>query len=260
MRFGPSRRRLLQCVLIAFTALPLSGARAQETHTWRASLEAGGHILFGAASGRLVSLSASGSRADSAMEVQTSVTLGYADAATDSGQRSVTARSYRVSLGIDQRPYARISNFVFGSTEASLQQRVANRLNGGVGTKLTFQRRGDDDVSASLAILAERTRALRSASGASLTTARVRWSLRLRVRRKVNDAVHFSHVTFYQPAVNRLARYTTETNTALDIALKDNVSVMSALRTRFDSEALQRGARSNHDGQLLFGVRLSLGA
>jgi hypothetical protein len=206
-----------------------------------------------------MSLSAAGSRADSAIEVQTSITFGYADAATDAGRRTVTARSYRFSLGVDQRPFARISNFVFASTEASLQQRVANRMNGGVGTKLTLQRRGDDDLSASLALLAERTRPMRSTAATSQTQSRVRWSFRLRIRRKINDAVHFSHVTFYQPSVDRVARYTTESNTAFDISLKENLALMSALRTRYDSEARQRGARSNHDGQLLFGVRASVG-
>jgi hypothetical protein len=65
-------------------------------------------------------------------------------------------------------------------------------------------------------------------------------------------------VLFYQPAVNRLARYTTESNTSLDVSLSKNVALMSAFRSRYDSEARQRGARSNHDGQLLFGVRATL--
>ncbi|HEY7568952.1 MAG TPA: DUF481 domain-containing protein [Gemmatimonadaceae bacterium] len=244
--------------MLVGVVLPIRDVRAQELRRWRGSLEASGHALFGAASSRLISFTAGGGRADSLVEVQSSITLAYADATSDDGDRSVTARSYRVSLGIDQRPFARISSFVFGSTEASLQQRVANRLSGGAGAKLTLQRKGSDDVSASLAILAERTRVLHPLVQTSATAVRTRWSLRVRFRRQLSDVVHLSHVLFYQPAVDRLARYTTESNTSLDVSLSKNVALMSAFRSRYDSEARQRGARSNHDGQLLFGVRATL--
>jgi hypothetical protein len=39
------------------------------------------------------------------------------------------------------------------------------------------------------------------------------------------------------------------------VALNSSLSLTVTLRDRYDTEAITRGAASNHDGQLLFGVR-----
>lgn len=230
--------------------------QAQEVG-WSGAIEASANVLFGAARGRLVALKAGTQRADSTLEVQGDVLLSYADARTENEEREVTARALRVSLGADYRPFERLSPFWFGSAESSLQQRIDRRYGTGAGAKLTFYREGEDDVSASLALLWEHTRALDPEPPAPLSESQARWSLRLRARRQLTEATRLEHVTFYQPAVDQFARYTAESTTSLAVTINTRVAVTGTLRDRYDSEARSRGARSNHDGQLLFGARAS---
>ena len=84
-----------------------------------------------------------------------------------------------------------------------------------------------------------------------------RWSLRARMRHQLGPVVKFTHVTFYQPAVDELSASVVDSNTALAVSMTAAWSLTASWRERFDSEARDRGARSNHDGQVLFGVRLS---
>lgn len=229
-------------------------SRAQAP-VWQSTIEGSANVLFGAARGRVVSAAAGTSRADSILEVRLDGRVTYADSREEDGRRHITARSPRASMGIDYRPYGRLSPFWFGAVESSLQQRVASRWETGAGAKLTLQRKGDDDVSVSLAVLMDRTRALDPEPFTDGVITRDRWSLRARVRRQLTESVHLSHVTLYQPAIERPARFTAESNTAIAVALTKALALTATLRDRYDSEAHARGARSNHDGQLLFGVR-----
>jgi hypothetical protein len=231
-------------------------ARAQAP-VWHGSVEGSANVLFGAARGRVIAGAVGASRTDSILELRADFRTTYADARAEDGHREVTARAPRASMGLDYRPYARVSPFWFGAIESSLQQRIASRWETGAGAKLTLQRKGDDDLSVSLALLVDRTRALRPDSATPRAVTNERWSLRFRVRRQLTDAVRLTHVTFYQPAIDRPGRYTAETTTGLAIALASKLALTATLRDRYDSEARARGARSNHDGQLLFGAKAS---
>ena len=107
----------------------------------------------------------------------------------------------------------------------------------------------------SLALLWEHTRALAPEPGTSARSERARWSARVRLRRQVRERVRFSHVTFYQPVVGRFDRFGVDSNTSLAADLTSSVAFTATLQEQYDSEATRRGARSNHDGQLLFGLR-----
>jgi hypothetical protein len=242
---------------LALGAIALGTPRlgAQELG-WSGTAEASGNLLYGAARGRVASAALGVGRADSTLQVRGDAQFTYADArAGDDDRTKVTARAFRSTLALDHRPYARLSPFAFGGVETSLQQRVASRVSGGAGAKLTLHRHGDDDVSVSLALLAERTRTLHPTDDEPRATERVRWSWRVRVRRRFSEAVRLTHVTFYQPAVDRPGRYTVDSNTGLAVTVTRALALTAALRERYDSEARTRGARSNHDGQVLFGVR-----
>jgi hypothetical protein len=89
------------------------------------------------------------------------------------------------------------------------------------------------------------------------STTRTRWSARFRAHHQLTPSLAFTHVTFYQPAVERFGAYTIETLTELEDRLWAALSFTASLHDVFDSEARLRGATSNHDGQLLFGVRTS---
>jgi hypothetical protein len=228
--------------------------RAQEVG-WSGAIEGSANVLFGAARERLVALKAGTQRADSALEVQGDFLLSYADSRREGEERTVTARAVRVSLGADYRPFDRWSPFWFGSVESSLQQRVDRRYSTGAGVKLTFFRDEGDDASASLAVLWEQTRARDPEPPTPFSETQARWSLRLRARRQLTETTRLEHVTFYQPAVDQLARYIVETTTSLAVTITTRIALTGTLRDRYDSEARVRGARSNHDGQVLFGAR-----
>lgn len=242
----------------AFAAIVLlsEGALAQQRR-WKGTVDLGVNVLYGASRSRLAAATLGAGRADSALELRSDFTLTYADARVEDEPRRVTARSWRLSLGGDHTPRRQLSPFWFGSVEASLQQRVDRRYGAGAGAKLTFYRKDADDVSTSLAVLWEHTRALDPDSTMEATKTRARWSLRGRVRRQLGPAVKFSHVTFYQPAVDALGTYGIDSNTSVVVAINAAVSITASWRERYDGEARDRGARSNHDGQVLFGVRLS---
>ena len=249
----PLARPSVGAALVAALAAPLPAGA--QTLGWSGTAEASANLLFGAAPSRVVSLAGGVARADSALELHADVQLTYADTREEDGPRHTTARATRVTAAADGRPFARVSPFAFGSAETSLQQRVAGRFAGGAGAKLTLHRKGDDDVSVSQALLGERTRALRPAAGVAPVTTRTRWSLRARYRRQLTDALRVTHVTFYQPAVDRPGRYTADSNTSLVVAVNGSLSLTATLHDRYDSEARRRGARSNHDGNVLFGTR-----
>ena len=239
------------------TMVIASDAAFGQQQLWKGTAEVGANILYGASRNRLASAALGGSRADSALELRSEFVLTYADARVDDEPRRVTARSWRLSLGGDHTPRQRLSPFWFGSAEASLQQRLDRRYGAGAGAKLTFYRKQNDDVSTSLALLWEHTRALDPDSATPRTRSRARWSLRARMRHQLGPVVKFTHVTFYQPAVDELSAYVVDSNTALAVSMTAAWSLTASWRERFDSEARDRGARSNHDGQVLFGVRLS---
>jgi hypothetical protein len=229
-------------------------AGSDSTPRWRGGAALAGNVLFGAARQRVVNGSVAAGRGDSAHAARIELQGGYGDAVSPDGDvRAVVVRALRLSAGWDARPYARVSPFVFGLAETSLQQRLASRASGGAGAKYTHWRRGaDQDASVSLALLAEQTRALGGVDAGEGT--RVRWSLRTRLRRRFAPGWRLSHVTFWQPTVDRPSRYTVETTTVAAAPLRPGLELTATLRDRFDSEARRRGARSNHDGQLLFGV------
>lgn len=232
---------------------------------WRTNAELNGNILFGAASQRLVGSLLSVARADTAFSLRAEFQMAYGESRDATGDRRVAARTFRLSTGADFQPRARLSSFALGELESNFQQRIALRANGGFGAKRTFWQPPSpdpnfaEDASLSLAVLAERIRALDGASTTMLVGGggnRVRWSLRARWRRRLTSAVRLTHVTLYQPTVDApFARATAESTTSLAVDLREGMALTATLRDRFDSEARRRGARSNHDGQLLFGVR-----
>lgn len=247
------------CMLALGVACSFATAEraAAQDSAWTGHAEASANLIFGTARSRVLSLSAGAGRADSTLEVRTDLLIGYADSRVgDDTEQRVTSRHTRVSFGVDHRPLHRFSPFVFGSVATSLQQRFRYRMSSGAGAKLTMHRAGDDDVSASLALLWERTRALEPTTRSDVAT-RIRWSLRLRAGHRFTNGLRLSHVTFYQPAVDRLSRYTADSNTSAALALHERLALTLTSRNRFDSEARARGARTNLDGELLFGLRTS---
>lgn len=247
-------------VLVAIAAIPVPAAARAQKLGWSGSVEASGSVLFGNASDRLFAGRVQLGRADSTLEVRSDARFSYAESTTGEGGRAVTGRTVFASLATDYLPFSRYSPFWFGSAESSLQQQIASRYATGAGGKLTFYERDpDDEASVSLALLAERTQPRRTSATVSDGDVeerwRARWSLRPRWKRRLSKGVRVTHVTFYQPAVNRIARYTINSTSTLAADLTSAIALTVTFHDTYDSDARGRGARRNNDGQLLFGVR-----
>jgi hypothetical protein len=244
----------ITAVVLAFATLIPSTAIAQQLG-WTGSVDASASLLFGNARDRLVAGRLQLGRADSTLEVRGDTRFTYAEATDETRGRRVSGRTFFASLGTDYRPLQRWSPFWFGTFESSLQQLIDQRYATGVGAKYTFHRDKTSEASASLAVLEERTvPRIDGAAPDSNADWRARWSLRVRGRRQITKTARFSHVTFYQPAIDRFSRYTISSNTTLAASLTAKTSLTITFQDSYDSEARRRGARRNNDGQLLFGL------
>jgi hypothetical protein len=222
---------------------------------WSGSAEASASILFGNARDRLMAARLQFGRADSTLEVRTDSRVTYAEATDENGGRRVSGRTTLASLATDYHPFDRWSPFWFGSFESSFQQRIDQRYSTGLGAKYTIHRTKDDEVSLSLAALAERTVPRRDAALPDTGSDwRARWSLRARGRRQITKTARFSHVTFYQPRMDDLSHYTVNSTTTVAASLTTRTSLTITFHDTYDSDARARGARTNNDGQLLFGL------
>lgn len=222
---------------------------------WTAEAAASANAFWGNTSQRLVTSSLSGGHADSAFKAQVDGRFTYADATAEDQTRGMTRRSWISSVSFDHRPFARYSPFLFASAESSLENRIGLRVSGGIGAKRTFLRTEASELSLSLAVLGERTR-LRDAPVTQLATTVARWSLRARARRRFDDRLSVSHLTFYRPALTTPGQFTLTSTSSLDYTLTRVVALTTSLVYSYDTEARARGAQSNADGQLVFGLRL----
>lgn len=262
-----ARLPLVRCTAVALLAAPAALSGQAAPRTWRTTLEANGSILYGAASQRVVSGTIGVQQTSSRQQLRAELLAGYGDAVDlSTSARRVIVRQTRGSLNYDLTPQAMVSPFFFGLAENSLQQRIRSRYSGGAGAKITLWQpdsvRGGfaEDASLSLAMLGEQTLAI-PREGVMDTGqgegARYRWSARVRVRRRLGETLRFTHLSLYQPTVDGASRYTFEATTTLAVPVASRTEFTVTHRERLDSEARDRGAPSNRDGQLLFGIRSS---
>jgi Protein of unknown function, DUF481 len=236
---------------------PATSVLGAQEPGWSGNAQGSANALFGAAHTRLVAGTLEAGRADSTLQIRSQFLLSYGDDRTDAGDRQVTARATKMSLGLDLVPFNRYSPFWFGSVESRLQQRIARRYDSGLGGKVTFVHTEPTKLDFSLALLLERTTPLVIDGPPTPILTRARWSARFRVGHQLTPSLRVNHVTFYQPTVDRLGAYTIDTLTQLEDRLWTALSFTASLHDVVDSEARLRGAASNHDGQLLFGLRTS---
>ncbi len=250
----------MRAVLAAALTLGGIGTAHAQSVGWHAKGQASASLSFGATQQQLIVTEANLSRADSTAEVATTIQFRYGETSDTAGVRSVSARAWLGSLSVDARPFATISPFVFGSLESSLAQRIERRFSGGAGAKWTVQRSDAGHTSVSLALLGERSRLDVDSAGvpdAEITQSVARWSARFKFDRKIGERVTLSQVTFYKPVISDFARFLVTSTSQASFAVNKTLALTLSLIDNYDSEATGRGARSNNDGQLLFGVQAS---
>jgi hypothetical protein len=237
---------------VVATALAPSLATAQQPG-WHSVVEASANVLFGATSQTLTSLAGDVSHSGDSFGASAGIKFRYGESEDDSAIKFVSSRSWAATLSLDARPKARVSPFVFGSVESSLEKRIDRRDAGGAGAKWTFASTNTGKASVSLAVLGERTAPL--SDTAAKATSLARWSWRVKLDQRVDDRISFSHVTFYQPAIDAPSRYTIASTSVGRYAINKAVALTLTFTDSYDSQARSRGARANNDGSFLFGVR-----
>lgn len=227
---------------------------AQPPKPWSGSVEAAASLYQGNTDQRALFTKTELGRADSTVQLRGSLSFGYADAARDSLPRDVTKRTWLGTLNLDYHPYEHLSPFMFVNYEASYEKRVLDRVGVGVGGKAVLFQSGATEANVSLAMLAERLRPT-ALSPDSATISAARWSGRARFKHQFDARLKLLHTTFWQPRVSDLESFTVNSTSELSYAMRQSTSFTVSYLALFDSAARSRGARSNNDAQILFGVK-----
>jgi hypothetical protein len=225
---------------------------------WDVKAEGNGSVFFGNTRQSTLGTRLSAGRSDSTMDVRTNGEFTYGEAeggGLDGGERRmfVSKRSWRTALTADYRPFARVSPFVLGSIESSFEKRIDRRYNAGGGAKVVFVRNERTTSDFSLAVLAERS-LLPDTAGPRIEETLARYSARFRLERKLGERAVTAHETFYRPEVSTPERFTLTSRTSLAYKMTTTLALQASFLDNYDSEARDRGARSNNDGELLFGL------
>lgn len=251
LRAAALRAAVLASGLLA-VLLPDLSAQESERRL-RFETELGASLFFGNTEQVTFTNRSEISRADSVAEVSVGWDITYGEATNEEGETFVNRRSWTAGATVDLRPHSRVSPFLFGTLEYSLQKRIDQRFSGGAGAKFTFVRSDVSLLDVSAAALGERT-VPRNESVAD-TEIIARWSVRSRARRSFDsDRLALSTEIFYVPAFRNLNNFTLRSTSSVSFALSNVVSLKVSFVDAYDSGARDRGARTNNDGQLLFSI------
>lgn len=256
--FHPLSSARARIVVPIVVALLLSAAGGRQTilaqgEGWHSSVEANASMLFGASSQTLSSVGAALSHAGEGFTADAGFAFRYGESEDANNVKFVYSRGWAVTMSVDATPKRRLSTFLLGSAEASLEKRIASRRSGGIGEKWVFAKSNTGTANVSVALLGERTVALADTAVTPVSVAR--WSWRLKMNQRVADRLSFTHVTFYSPIFNAPSRYTVTSTSAGSYALNKTMALTLTFTDNYDNQARGRGAPTNNDGSLLFGIR-----
>jgi hypothetical protein len=220
---------------------------------WDVKAEAAASAFFGNTRQSTLGTRLTAGRADSTVEVKTDGEFTYSETERDARRMVVSKRSWRTGLTADYRPFARVSPFVLATVESSLEKRIDRRYSGGAGARYSFARTERTASDLSLAVLAERS-LLPDTAGPRIEQTLARYSARFRLDRQFDERLSLAHLTFYRPEVSTPERFTFTSRTSLAYKVTTSLSLQLSFLDNYDSEARERGARSNNDGELLFGL------
>jgi len=250
----PRLRRRCACFVapvLSFVVFPRAAeAQAAGLHS---VVEANATSLFGASSQTLTSLSAAFSSIGDGFNADVKLNFRYGESEDANQVRFVSSRGWVVAVSIDGTPKGRFTSFVSGSAEASLEKRIAERRSGGAGAKWMFAKSSTGAAVVSAGVLAERTAALSDTAIAATSVAR--WSWRAKLEQRVDERLSLSHETAYAPIVNAPEQYTVVSTSVGSYAVNKALALTLTFTDNYDSQARARGANTNNDGSVLFGVR-----
>jgi hypothetical protein len=248
-----SRLPLLVALLLgvltpAATAAQSSGSSDDE---WKVEGELGGSFFFGNREQVQFTTRAEVERADSLFESATELRFTYGEAENQDGIREINRRSWVANSSLDFRPQERVRPFVSGRLESSFERRIALRYNAGTGLRLISERDRRNRIELAVAIQAERTFARDGDDDGleDLNVARISSDFRVR-RTFFSDRLSIDSNTSYRPVFDSFGNFTLSNRNAISYDLTQVLAIRYSILTEYDSGALDRGARTNRDGQM----------
>lgn len=257
-RVRPVVRRAAALVSLALVGalFPSQRLGAQETR-WEKTLDIAGNYLYGNNDQLIFSTRAGISRRDTlvGVRVEGRYLIGVASV---NGDRRMDRRSWSINGSIDRRPEDTHTQFVLASVEQSFELRINNRVNAGVGYKYVIDCDTTYKLDASVAVVGEWSTLpeARTPVSSDLLARRqlVRLSNRVRFRNQFTDRMNVDHVTWVRPQVNDWTDLLASSLTSVGYVLTTHASLRLSFQNDYDSNSRSRGARSNHNGQILVGV------
>jgi hypothetical protein len=255
----PARQAL---VTVPLLTLALPCAAQSPVRPWKLEGELGAAVFFGASDQVAVLSRGKLEHKSSRWELSLSGSYDYGEAEDPDAGRFVNKRAWLSRISVDHMPQSRVSPFVFGSAEGSLQRQLDARASGGAGARLRFIDTNRSRVDVSIAALYERTIPRDGIPGRPGVAPNSigRWSGRFHANHRfAADRMQFDLVTFYKPGMDHFeADYSVELNSSLMYSLTRLLGLKLSMVYVYDSLAWTRGARSDHDGQLFFSVLASV--
>lgn len=247
---------------LAFLVLVLSSAPPTlgQDLGWRGEAELEAGLYFGAFGQSLISSRVSVAHADSAWEIGGEASQLWGKFQNSDGDWDLFYRSWKIETTADYRPLDTWSPFALAIVESSFQRRIDQRWNAGAGIKWAIVRSETARFDVSAALLAEHTDFNENVPiGPGDENLLARWSARVRARRRIGDGRwELKSTTLYRPEARDFDRYVVTTSNGAAYALSDAFSLTLSFDDTYDSRAKARGARSNHEGQLMLGIEATL--
>jgi len=252
--------RNFRAAFVAWTILVISTlagdaslARAQAP-VRRIQGEVSGNLFFGNTRQVLTSVRSDWEHSDSVYSFRLQARFNYGETKTDQAGTLVTKRSYTSGVDYGLNPFGDFKPYLRGNAEASLEKRIARRYSGGTGARLNITRTPSTDAIFSAGIVVEYTAALPGVNVAGPVTL-ARGTSSFRFRHNLSDRVTLTNDTSYEPALERRrSDYTVISQTSTRVKLATSAALTVSFRDSYDSRARGRGARTNNDGELLFGL------
>jgi Protein of unknown function, DUF481 len=255
-----SRTGATALALALLVAFPVAAAAAQKNpkapsppKLWRGLALANASLFFGNTQQQIIGFDGKLARVDSSLGLSAELQAQYGEASIDNGPRTVVKRIWLGTMTANFKPLAPVSSFLTTTLESNLEKRIASRYSLGAGARWNIHQSKATDASLSLSLSAEQTNARDST--VHFPDQRIaRFSWLAKYHHAFDDRVDVSHSTSWQPDASDVSQFLVQTNTQLRYRMNGTVSLSLSLTDNYDSGALERGARTYNDGQMLFGV------
>ena len=227
-----------------------------DNRSWEFEVEVGGTLFFGNRDQSIVATRTEIAWADANVESTVDLRFTYGESTDGEGVSEVNRRSWLVDSALDFRPGGLWRPFVTGRAESALERRIDRRYQGGVGVKYDNRIDRDNRTEFSLGVLAERTYRISTSTPSSDDRGDVgRLSSELRIRRTfISNRIGIDLQNAYRPVFDALGNFVLTSRNAFTLELTEVFGLRFSHQSNYDSGAKDRGADTNHDGELQISV------